>query len=85
MTKTEIHATFHPLIASTGAQNRSTVTTANGTAEYCINGIRRPRLFLLLSESDAIQGSVTASKIRLIAVIRPRMVKNPPMIRPGVM
>ena len=82
---TEIHATFHELISSTGAQNSSTVTTESGTAAYCINGIRLPRLFLLLSESEAISGSVTASKTLDNAVISPSTVRNPPMIKPGIM
>ena len=60
------------------------VVTANGTAAYCINGILRPRLFLDLSDIVAIKGSVTASNTLLKAVINPRTVKNPPIIKPGV-
>lgn len=85
MTNTDIHAMLMPLIFSTGAQKRSTVTIASGIAANCMNGMRRPLLFLLLSDMDAIHGSVTASNTRLIAVIRPRIVKNPPITRPGQM
>ena len=42
---TEIHATFMPLIALTGAQKSSTVTTDSGIAAFCIKGILLPRLF----------------------------------------
>ncbi len=73
-----------PLIALTGAQNKSTVTIESGIAAYCINGMRLPLLFLLLSDKLAIKGSVTASKIRLSAVIKPRIVKNPAITRPGL-
>ena len=73
------------LIDSTGAQNSRTVTTESGIAASCIKGMRLPRLFLLLSDIEAISGSVTASNTRESAVIRPRMVRNPPMTRPGTM
>ena len=74
-----------PLIASTGAQNRRTVTTESGIAAYCMKGMRLPRLLRLLSLRFAIRGSVTASNIRLIAVMSPRIVRKPNMTRPGVM
>ena len=83
--KIETHATFQPLMACTGAQNSSTVTSESGMAAYCMNGMRRPRGFLLRSEREAISGSVTASKMRETAVIRPRMVSTPKMIKPGLM
>ena len=67
------------LPAPKSIQNNKTVTTANGMAANCINGILLPRLFVLLSLKEAISGSVTASKIRLNAVINPMMVKNPPI------
>ena len=80
---TEIQATFIPLMALTGAQKSKTVTIESGTAAYCIKGILLPRGFLLRSLIEAISGSVTASKIRLAAVIKPKIVKKPKMIRPG--
>ena len=76
---------FQELIALIGAQNSSTVTTDSGIAAYCMKGIRLPRGFLLRSESEAIHGSVIASKILDRAVIRPSTVKKPPMTRPGTM
>ena len=72
------------LISSTGAQNSNTVTADSGTAAYCMKGMRRPRLFLLRSERDAMSGSVTASNTRDSSVMRPSTVKNPPMMSPGV-
>ena len=66
-------------------QNIKTVTTANGIAAICMNGILRPLGFLLLSDNEAMSGSVTASKTRLKAVIKPITVKNPPIARPGMM
>ncbi len=80
---TEIHTMFQPLIASTGAQNSSTVTSESGIAAYCIKGMRLPRLLVLRSDRDAINGSVTASNTRDSAVIKPSTVKKPPMTRPG--
>ena len=68
-----------------GAQNNKTVTIANGTAAMNINGILLPLGLLHLSDQDAISGSVTASKIRLKAVIRPKTVIKPPMTKPGMM
>ncbi len=65
---TEIHTMFQPLIASTGAQNSSTVTSESGIAAYCIKGMRLPRLLVLRSDRDAINGSVTASNTRDSAV-----------------
>ena len=72
------------LPAPKSIQNNKTVTTANGMAATCMNGILLPRLHVLLSLKEAINGSVTASKIRLNAVINPMMVKNPPMTNPPV-
>ena len=66
-------------------QNIKTVTTANGIAAICINGILLPLGFFDLSDKEAISGSVTASKIRLKAVINPMTVINPPMTNPGTM
>ena len=83
--KMEIQAMLALLMPLTGAQNNKTVTTANGTAAICMKGILLPLLFLLLSDNEAINGSVTASKIRLNAVIKPRTVKKPPITRPGMM
>ena len=74
-----------PLMALTGAQNRSTVTTESGMAAYCMKGMRLPRLLRLRSERLAIRGSVTASNILLSAVMSPRMVKKPRMTSPGWM
>ncbi len=82
---TDIHATFQPLIFSTGAQKSKTVTIESGIAANCIKGMRLPLLFLLLSDIEAISGSVTASNTLERAVIRPKTVKNPPMTSPGVM
>lgn len=65
-------------------QNIKTVTTANGIAAICINGIRLPLGFLDLSDKEAISGSVTASKILLKAVIKPITVKKPPIASPGI-
>ena len=70
------------LIVWIGAQNTSTVITANGIAALRINGIRLPFGFLLRSEREAIHGSVTASKILQIKVIRPSTVSTPKMTRP---
>ena len=56
---------------------------ASGIAAIFMKGIRLPFGFLLLSDNEAINGSVTASKIRLKAVIRPKTVMKPPMINPG--
>ena len=75
-------AIFIELMASTGAQKTTTVTTANGTAALCMKGNRRPFGLLLLSEREAIQGSVTASNILQIKVIRPSTVRTPPITRP---
>ena len=50
---------FMELIAFTGAQNKSTVTTANGTAARRINGMRRPLGFLDLSESEPLSEEQT--------------------------
>ena len=70
------------LMASTGAKKTSTVTMAKGMAAFCMKGILRPLGFLLLSEREAIQGSVTASKIRQTKVIMPRTVSTPKTTRP---
>ena len=70
------------LILSTGAKKTRTVTTAKGTAARFMKGIRRPFGFLLRSDREAIQGSVTASKIRQIKEIRPRIVRTPRTISP---
>ena len=78
----------HPndeLNAPKSMQNIKTVITAKGIAATCINGILLPRGFFDLSDKDAISGSVTASKIRLRAVIKPSTVMNPPITRPGTM
>lgn len=50
--------------------------STNGTADHCINGIRRPRFDLHRSESDAMSGSVTASNRRLATVIIPSIVNT---------
>ena len=87
MTETQtmfIHPRFESY-APKSIQNIKTVTAANGMAAICINGIRRPRGFLDLSDNEAIRGSVTASKIRLKAVIKPMTVKKPPIAKPGMM
>ena len=63
-------------------QNSKHVTTDNGIAAILMNGILLPFGFLLLSDNEAISGSVTASKIRLPAVIIPKTVIKPPR-RPG--
>ena len=78
-----IQAMFQPEIWLIGAQKTRTVMTAKGMADHCMKGMRRPRLFFERSESEATSGSVTASKTRQRAVIRPRTVRNPPMTRPG--
>ena len=71
-----------PSFTPSGAKKISTVTMAKGTAARFMNGIRRPFGFLLRSDREAIHGSVTASKIRQMKVIRPRIVSAPKMIRP---
>ena len=71
-----------PFSTPKGAKKISTVTMAKGTAARFMKGIRRPFGFLLRSDMEAIQGSVTASKIRQMKVIRPRIVRTPKMIRP---
>ena len=71
-----------PFSTPLGAKKISTVTMAKGTAARFMNGIRRPFGLLLRSDREAIHGSVTASKIRQIKVIRPRMVSTPRMISP---
>ena len=70
------------LFSSTGAKKTRTVTIAKGTAARFIKGIRRPFGFLLRSEREAIHGSVTASKMRQMKVMSPRIVSTPKMIRP---
>ena len=63
-------------------QNNKHVTMDNGIAAILMNGILLPFGFLLLSDKEAISGSVTASKIRLVAVIMPKTVIKPPN-KPG--
>ena len=82
---TETQTTFFELMPLTGAQKSRTVTAASGIAAICMNGIRRPHLLLQRSLRLAIRGSVTASKMRLAAVISPRIVRTPNTIRPGLM
>ena len=78
-----IHKTFQLLTRFSGAQKIKTVTMDNGIAAHFMNGILLPLGFLLLSDKEAISGSVTASKIRLQAVMIPKTVINPP-IRPAL-
>ena len=82
---TETQTTFFGLVPLTGAQKSSTVTTDSGIAAICIKGMRLPRRLLQRSLRLAISGSVTASKMRLAAVISPRMVRTPNTIKPGLM
>ena len=70
--------------APQNGQNTKTVTMARGRAEYCINGVLLPLGFLLLSDKEAISGSVIASKTRPKAEMSPRTVIKPPMTQPGM-
>ena len=65
-----------------GDQNVSTVAAAKGIAAIRIKGMRRPALLLHRSDLEAIQGSVTASKMRPNQVMAPRMVRMPKITRP---
>ena len=56
--------------------------SANGTAAARMNGMRRPSFDLQRSDSEAISGSVTASKMRPNAVIAPRIVNTPRIASP---
>ena len=75
---------FMPSPSPQSGQNTKTVTMARGKAASCINGFLLPLGFLLLSDNEAISGSVTASKTRPKAEINPRTVMKPPMTRPGI-
>ena len=55
---------------------------AKGTAAARMKGMRRPSLLLQRSDSEAISGSVTASKMRPKAVIAPRIVSMPRIASP---
>ena len=82
MREQSTQAMFTPLMRSTGAKNTSTVMMAKGTAARFMKGMRRPLGLLLRSLSDAIQGSVTASKMRQMKVMRPSTVSTPKTTRP---
>lgn len=82
MREQRTQAMFTPLTPSTGAKNTSTVMMAKGMAARFMKGIRRPLGLVLRSEREAIQGSVTASKIRQMKVMRPNTVKTPKTTRP---
>ena len=75
-------AMLTPLTPFTGAKNTNTVMRAKGMAARFMKGMRRPLGLVLRSDREAIQGSVTASKIRQMKAMRPRMVKMPKMMRP---
>ena len=72
------------LIAFTGAQNTSTVTRAKGIAAARMKGILLPLGFFDRSDSVAIKGSVTASKMRQINEMTPRTVSAPNRTSPGM-
>ena len=91
---TASHTMFTGDSPLTGQQKISTVTAANGIAEYLMNGILLPRWLVQLSDMFAISGSVTASTILPHAVmipitVRPRKVAlvtnvmTPPPVESG--
>ena len=73
---------FSQLSLPMGLQNVSTVAKAKGTAAARMKGMRRPALDLHRSDRDAIQGSVTASKMRPNQVMAPKIVRIPKITKP---
>ena len=74
MSVTKSIASFAITLPVCGRAKTPTVIAANGTAITFMNGILRPPLKLLPSDQPAINGSVTASKIRPTAVMMPNRV-----------
>ena len=70
------------LFSFTGDQKTSTVARASGSDAHFRNGILRPFFDVQRSDSDAIMGSVKASKTRPNAVIPPITVMMPRMASP---
>ena len=79
---TKSQSALSQLVLLTGAKKTKTVDKASGNAAPLKKGIRLPCFDVHRSDKDAIQGSVTASKILPTAVIAPMMVIIPRMASP---